>query len=295
MSKVGEILRKRRDLESKSLEDIASQTMIAKKYIVALEEGSHDVFPGKVYAKGFLRNYANFLEFDEDEVNDLISQYELEWRETHLNMSLPSEAEKEVSSISKTNWLFYMIICILIIGLSILLTFYFTKQKIFQQESSYDPTKMLDENYIPKINEKIEDIKKFEESPIEEVVKPQEVSLEAFAFEKVWMQAIIDGDKKHEVLLGPDQKVKWQAKKDIFLTIGNAGGVVFKLNEEYMGALGRKGEKKKMLVTSNGFSIVKTYESTEKEKPPLAEKMGALSTTTSTLIETPATPSTTLE
>lgn len=293
MSKVGEILRKKRDLESKSLEDIVSQTMIAKKYIVALEEGSHDVFPGKIYAKGFLRNYANFLEFDEDEVNDLISQYELEWKETHLDI-VPPKAEKEVSSISKTNWLFYMIICILIIGLSILLTFYFTKQKIFQQESSYDPTKMLDENYIPKINEKVEDIKKIEESPIE-VIKSQEVSLEAFAFEKVWMQAIIDGTKKQEVLLEPNQKVKWQAKKDIFLTIRNAGGVVFKLNEEYIGALGRKGEKKKMLVTPNGFSIVKTYESTEKVEPPLAEKMGTLSTTPSIPIETPATPSTTSE
>lgn len=294
MSKVGEILRKRRDLESKSLEDIATQTMIAKKYIVALEEGSYDVFPGKIYAKGFLRNYAHFLGFDENEINNLISQYELEWRETHLDRFLPSEAEKQISSISKTNWLFYMIICILIIGLSILLTFYFTKQKIFQPESSYDPTKMLDENYIPKVNEKVKDIKKIEESPIE-VVKPQGVSLEAFAFEKVWMQAIIDGTKKHEVLLEPDQKIKWQAKKDIFLTIGNAGGVVFKLNEEYMGALGKKGEKKKMLVTPNGFSIVKTYESTEKEKPPLAEKMGTLSTTPSIPIETPATLSTTSE
>jgi len=266
MTKVGEILKKRRELEAKSLDDIASQTMIAKKYILAFEEGNYEPFPGKIYAKGFLRNYAHFLGFDENETNNLLSQYELEWQETHGE--LPVEIPKKLPTISKTNRLLYIIIFILVISISILLGFYLTKQKIFHQESSInylDQTKILQDKDISEVileDEKIRE-EKTEQSGMNKLEK---VILEAFAFENVWLQATIDGKVRREILLTPNQKIKWQAKKNISLIIGNAGGVVFKLNEQYIGALGKEGEVKKILVTSKGFNFIKTQEVLPKEK-----------------------------
>ncbi|MEW6097285.1 MAG: RodZ domain-containing protein [bacterium] len=303
MSKVGEILRKKRELEAKSLEDIATQTMIAKKYIASLEEGRYDIFPGEVYARGFLRNYANFLGFDEGEIADLVSQYELEWQEMHLKLHI-STPEK-IPPVSKTNWSFY-IISILIMGIFGFLIFYFIKQKVSQHEliNYSDPTKMLKEEDISRAEDIIvEAIKSAKEDKTVDI-KPKDVELEAFASESVWLQAIIDGKSKREILLAPDQKIKWHAKKNIFLTIGNAGGIVFKLNDRYIGALGRKGEVKKILVTSEG---VDTHEAIQKEEPAklptLSEGKGSTSSTlsgissqtilTPTIENQPTTPTTT--
>lgn len=272
MSKVGEILKKRRELEAKSLEEITTQTMIANKYLVAFEESNYDPFPGEVYAKGFLRNYANFLGFDEDEINDLISQYELEWQETYRNLPPLSTPEKTLPT-SKTNWSLYTIIFILIAGILILLAFYITKQKISQHDFRInypDLTKILEEEDIAKAEDTIlEEIKKTKENKIKEesvVIKSEKVWLEAFASDKVWMQTIIDDKRKKEVFLEQDQKIKWQADKKIFLIIGNAGGVVFKLNDRYIGALGRKGEIKKILVTASGVEVITTHEAIQKEE-----------------------------
>ncbi len=301
MSKTGEFLRKRRELEGISVDDIANQTMIAKKYIEALEQGNYDIFPAEVYAKGFLRNYANAIGFNEKEINELNAQYELEWQESHLDETYADETHatgqtskspEKIAFVEKTNTLLYLIIFILIISLSGFLTFYITMQK-----TSYysDPAKILGEedisqaeNTIGKRIEKIKDIIK-QEIDKSTVVKPavqvsKKVLVEAFASEKVWMQAIIDNKKTHEIILEPDKTIKWQADEKIFLTIGNAGGVVFKVNEEYIGALGRKGEVKKILVTSSGPKIINTQEAIPKEEKPEAKPLEAGTPTSSSTI-----------
>ncbi|MFH1563866.1 MAG: RodZ domain-containing protein [Nitrospirota bacterium] len=295
MSKTGEFLRKRRELEGISIDDIAAQTMIAKKYIEALEQGNHDIFPAEVYAKGFLRNYANALGFNAKEINELSSQYELEWQEacfaetrsdethdenrfneTRFSSQTSMSEEKILFSAEKTNTLLYMFIFILIIGIAGFLTFYITRQKT----SNYpDPAQILGEEDISMaengIGKRLEKIKNITKQGIDKstVIKPaanvtKKVLVEVFASEKVWLQATIDNKKTQEILLEPDQRMKWQANEKIFLTIGNAGGVVFKLNEEYIGALGRKGEVKNILVTSTGLKIMNTQEAMAKEEKP---------------------------
>lgn len=292
MSKVGDILRKRRELESISIEETATQTMIAKKYIIALEEGNFSVFPADVYAKGFLRNYANFLGFNKDEIDDLVAQYELEWQEALFE--LPISTPEKTPTLPKTNRIFYMIVSVVIISLTMILILYFAKQKtLLQQKMVYysDPTKILEEEDIFKaediiIKKRIEEVKKTKEEERKEPPATIEVLLEGFASDKVWMQATIDNQKIHQVFLEPDQRIKWQAKEKIFLTIGNAGGIVFKLNERYIGALGRKGEVKKILVTSAGVEVIKTQGTLQKEEKsqlatPLEEKISISPITTS--------------
>lgn len=65
---LGKQLRAVRRTAKLSLEQVAVQTKISKKYIQALEAGKYDELPAEVYAKGFLENYAQFLGFPVDEV-----------------------------------------------------------------------------------------------------------------------------------------------------------------------------------------------------------------------------------
>lgn len=44
-----------------SLKEIAGHLNIRERYLIALEEGDFSALPGKVYASGYLKVYANYL------------------------------------------------------------------------------------------------------------------------------------------------------------------------------------------------------------------------------------------
>ena len=61
---VGDTLRRERERQKLSVKDIEQGTSIRALYIEAIENGEYDKLPGTVYAKGFIKNYGNFLKID---------------------------------------------------------------------------------------------------------------------------------------------------------------------------------------------------------------------------------------
>lgn len=64
MTAIGEQLRVTREARGLSLDQVADDTNIAKRYLNAMEEENFSVFPGDPYIIGFLRNYAEYLGLD---------------------------------------------------------------------------------------------------------------------------------------------------------------------------------------------------------------------------------------
>ncbi len=64
----GQKLRNARVQRQLALEDVAQQTRIRKEFLEALEGGRVDAFPGAVYARAFLREYAAFLGLDGEDL-----------------------------------------------------------------------------------------------------------------------------------------------------------------------------------------------------------------------------------
>lgn len=71
MESIGEKLTHRREEKNFSIDQVARETHIAKRFIEALESEAFDRFPGESYLIGFLRNYSEFLELDADEIISL--------------------------------------------------------------------------------------------------------------------------------------------------------------------------------------------------------------------------------
>lgn len=65
---IGGYLRDVRESLSLDVRTVAQQLNIRAKYLVALEEGRIEVMPGKVYARGYLRHYAEYLGLNKDEI-----------------------------------------------------------------------------------------------------------------------------------------------------------------------------------------------------------------------------------
>ena len=66
MAELGEELRRERVRRNLTFKDIEQVLHIKTTYLEAIEDGNYAVIPGRVYAKGFIRNYGNYLGLDGD-------------------------------------------------------------------------------------------------------------------------------------------------------------------------------------------------------------------------------------
>ncbi len=78
MESIGEKLRNAREQLGRSIEEIARETNITKRYIVALENEDFDAFPGEPYLVGFLRTYAESLGLSSDEIVALYKNFKIQ-------------------------------------------------------------------------------------------------------------------------------------------------------------------------------------------------------------------------
>lgn len=68
----GPTLRTAREGIGMTLQDVAAETRIAVRYLMALEEGQLDGFAAAVYALGFARNYARAVGVPRDWISDCL-------------------------------------------------------------------------------------------------------------------------------------------------------------------------------------------------------------------------------
>lgn len=85
MENIGRLLRESREQLGLTLEEVERATRIRQHHLEALERGEPGSLPSPVQARGFLRNYADFLGLDADEVL------------LHYSESLQGEARTEAA------------------------------------------------------------------------------------------------------------------------------------------------------------------------------------------------------
>ncbi len=68
MGTLGSYLREEREARGLDLRDAAQQTRISVNYLKAIENDDFSRLPGEVFVRGFLKNYAKFLQLPEQEV-----------------------------------------------------------------------------------------------------------------------------------------------------------------------------------------------------------------------------------
>ena len=68
MESIGERLRLARERNNLTIDQIARDTHVAKRFLKALEDEDFSVFPGETYVMGFLRNYSDYLGLNAEEL-----------------------------------------------------------------------------------------------------------------------------------------------------------------------------------------------------------------------------------
>lgn len=113
--RLGELLQKTRLQKELTLADVEKKTRIRQKFLKAIEAGKYDTFYSLAYARGFVKNYAEFLGIKSDMALALFR------RETTVPEEAPVPDEfartKTPLFMNPTRW-FMLLLAVGVIGIS---------------------------------------------------------------------------------------------------------------------------------------------------------------------------------
>ncbi len=84
-AKIGRILEQARRERGLSLDEVEHATKIRKRYLAGLEREDYSALPDAVYARGFLKTYANYLGLDGEELSRQLRSRRRPRRERGIN------------------------------------------------------------------------------------------------------------------------------------------------------------------------------------------------------------------
>jgi transcriptional regulator with XRE-family HTH domain len=114
---IGTALTKARTARGLSLYDVERDTRINRKYLQALEEGHLDAMPAPVYARAFMRTYAQYLGLN---AGSLVQQLPGAKPEQELP-PLPHAASEARPPLVSAGWIASGAVVILLLGVGLLL------------------------------------------------------------------------------------------------------------------------------------------------------------------------------
>ena len=92
-AKIGQVLEQARKERGLTLEEVEHATKIRKRYLVGLEREDYRVLPDTVYARGFLKTYANYLGLDGEELSREFKDRRKPRRERGISYGAPKQSE----------------------------------------------------------------------------------------------------------------------------------------------------------------------------------------------------------
>ncbi|XKE93485.1 DUF4115 domain-containing protein [Metaplanococcus flavidus] len=146
LNEMGTRLKEARIAKGYSLEDLQDVTKIQKRYLAGIEEGNYSMMPGQFYVRAFIKQYADAVGLNADE---LLEQHKSEMPETTKEqvskpMAAPARSRRQSmskSSSGRINEKMPMIIVALFIVLIIFVMWFF-----YNMLAENDPTDEATEN-----------------------------------------------------------------------------------------------------------------------------------------------------
>lgn len=274
MAEIGQQLRDAREAQQLSLLEVERETRIRRVFLQAIEEERFDDLPGDVYTRGFIRNYALFLNLDP---RPLLADFD------HVR-SAPRQHDAEVldepllpPATNNTGARVFLFIMALLIVLMVAWYIY------SRYSGGQSPTELLRSlglsarqtaalTRAPSLTPEPSDTPGAESSlPATEpeatatVTTAPAITRTAFptrtptaiagilvvvdVLEDSWAHIIVDQDVVFDGTLLSGEQHTWQAQSVLSLSLGNAGGISLQVNNVDLGILGEPGEVIELVYT----------------------------------------------
>lgn len=255
MSELGERLREARESQGISLSQAAVETRILQRYLVALEDGDYQHLPGDVYARGFIRNYANYLGLPGDE---LIELYRQDRGLSEPIRVVAATSSPRIRGMVVPSFFGVFFVVLVLIGASYLaLSALNIVGDNVQPQVASQPTAAPTPRPLPTAAPSAPDsssgpvIASAPTSPVGGPTLPPagaalppttaptaasdapivaEVSIDGGADPGSWLDIRVDGQSVFRKVLGPGQTMRYEAQRDFYVRAGNAAVVSVVIN-----------------------------------------------------------------
>ena len=260
-----------REARGMTLDEAASALRFNRKYLQDIEGGVYTGWPERVFSSGYIRAYANLLSMDPEPVLTEYFQHleTMTVDKPRAGYSLPSWAEKERERGSrKTNYAIAAAV-VLVVGLMLA---WFNARTFSRRVPASPPVAVAPpapvqvDNAVsgtgsegtdnsaqaahtdgaapPEASPSVQQGTVSAAGVAGPVRSPYQLFIEAS--EMTWLMYSIDEEEPVDVMLYPRDKVSIQARKKIFLKLGNAGGVIGTLNGKPLPPFGARGQVKEI-------------------------------------------------
>ena len=243
----GEKLKKRREELGCTLQTAEEETKIRKLYLQALENDDFAVLPPRIYAIGFVKNYARFLGLDEELLTRQFKELAYGNGTADEDSDGAAKLPKAANLPSLPPWVNIkniaaaVVFLLLAVWVGQYLVNYMTGHRIVEQPSIKPP---IAEKQEPSGGGVIE-------VPDEEInVAPREnVNLAISARQECWLEVSIDGVSDYMGLMQAGEEKTFIGQESIYIKAGNAGGIEIIVNGENQGMFGEIGQVKRQEFT----------------------------------------------
>jgi cytoskeletal protein RodZ len=237
MASFGEKLRHERELRGVSLRDIADGTKISVRFLQALEDGRTDVLPGGLFPRAFVKQYALFLGLDaERTVAEFVEQH---GEPTPERMVPPAPSGPRLSVTPGQ-----ILLGVLAVVVVVVLVRRPAESDYRHAKATPTPTPTpvaaapavlpTDRVYPPLANAA--------------AIPADGLVLTMTAQEECWVEVRADGQTLVNRVLAEGESQTFEARGEIVLSVGNAGGLQLRVNDQPALPLGRSGEVRKNIV-----------------------------------------------
>ncbi|WP_427854584.1 helix-turn-helix domain-containing protein [Desulfotomaculum copahuensis] len=239
------MLREARLARGISLADAEEATKIRGRYLEALEKEAFDVLPGRVYVKGFLRNYARFLGLDGEL---MAASYDEQFpavdaRPVDISPveALPAAGENKPAPVRRTAYrIAGAALVVALVGAAGWLSagLPWTRGHVADQPPKSKPSPVAPAN--PGTSGR-----GWQTAP-QDASGTSGANTQAKGVNLVlnvtrdscWMQVVVDGKTQFTGELAANQSRAFKGQKNIWVKLGNAGAVNVQYNGRDLGALG---------------------------------------------------------
>ena len=284
MDELGTILRETREARGISLDEVAQETRIRLRFLEALEEARYDALPTPVHVRGFLRNYAIFLDIEPE---PLINRYKAS-RQVVSDIPLEQQVRPELdktpappletlddeldshpvffrplgSKLQTPAWFSSDImiggfVLLALLAIVIWAGSRFVLPAITGSQETETPIAQttLTQSVPTAASVIVLSPTSTSMAPGQEATLPPIVSsllLEIKVVQQSWLLVEVDGQTVQEGMAEPGDLFSWDGADLIKLRTGNGAGLDVTLNGQYLGALGNRGQMLEKIWGLNG-------------------------------------------
>jgi len=231
MGAFGEKLKRERELRGVSLREIADGTKISVRFLQALEEDRIGSLPGGLFPRAFAKQYALFLGLDpERTVADFVEAHGQPAPE-----SKPAPPPRRRRSLSLGH--------VFLAAIAVVAVFLTLRRSGPDAEPAPTPTPLAAPVVLP-----TDRVYPAPAPAAATEAKSEGLVLTMVAQADCWVEVRADGETLVNRVLAQGESQTFEARGELVLSVGNAGGLSLRVNDRPALPLGRSGEVRKNIV-----------------------------------------------